>query len=69
MTQIDMQLAVFDEINFTTFFARKYVTGKLIKMTWILINNMSTPQKKQKKQTKKKHILKKYRKKCNRYLN
>ena len=36
-----MLLAVFEEINFTPFFAKKYGIGKLIKMTWILINNMS----------------------------
>ena len=50
-----MLLAVFEEINFTPFFAKKYGIGKLIKMTWILINNISK---------KKKNILKKYRQKC-----
>ena len=38
----DMLLAVFEEIDFTPFFfARKYGIGKLIKMNWILINNVS----------------------------
>ena len=45
-----MQLAVFDKINFTTFFARKHGIRKLTKMTWILINYVS-----KKKKTLKKH--------------
>ena len=36
-----MLLAVFDKINFTTFFARKHGIRKLTKMTWILINYLS----------------------------
>ena len=36
-----MLLALFDEINFATFFAGNYWIGKLIKMTLILVNNMS----------------------------
>ena len=51
-------MAVFEEINFTTFFARNYGIGKLIKMTWILINNMS-------KNNLKKNMIKKY----NKYYN
>ena len=39
--RIDMLLAVFKKINFTAFLARKYGIGKLIKMTLVLINNMS----------------------------
>ena len=45
-----MLLAVFDEINFTAFFAGKYWIEKLIKMTLILVNNMS------KKKTLKKNM-------------
>ena len=45
-----MLLAVFDKINFTTFFARKHGIRKLTKMTWILINYVS-----KKKKTLKKH--------------
>ena len=36
-----MLLAVFDKINFTTFFARKHGIRKLTKMAWILINYVS----------------------------
>ena len=56
-----MLLAVFDEINFTAFSSpRKCGIGKLIKMTWMLINNMS----------KKQPIFKKnIDKKCNKYQN
>ena len=45
-----MLLAVFDKINFTTFFARKHGIRKLTKMAWILINYVS-----KKKKTLKKH--------------
>ena len=45
-----MLLAVFDKINFTTFFARQHGIRKLTKMTWILINYVS-----KKKKTLKKH--------------
>ena len=36
-----MLLAVFDEVNFTAFLARKYCIEKSIKITWISGNNMS----------------------------
>ena len=47
-------MLVFEEINFTVFFARKHGIGKLTKMAWILIN---------KKPMSKKPIFKKYRSK------
>ena len=51
-----MLLAVFDEVNFTAVFAGKYWIEKLIKMTVILVNNMS-------KKTSKKMWIEK----CNSY--